>query len=226
MTEALELTSIISAAVAAKLTPEFIDKEVNSRVEKLVIECIDRALRIYGEAGKAIEKAVEDALRVDRIDLPSYGATVSKMVTAAIEHRTAEVIQGRLKQDVEDLLKLAPKTVKISELAEALLEPHKSDGAYGEVTTFIIEESEYSHRWLYLDDENVYAERDKFRCKYRLMVSEDGKIASAYIGDRAAKAEHWIGRSYGFEQRLRAYVACGTVVEFDTEYPCTSVGDY
>lgn len=226
MTDTLDLTSIISTAVAAKMTPEFVNKEVNTRVEKLIIESIDRALRTYSDTGKLIEKAIEDALRVDKIDLPSYGSTVAKMVKAAIEHRVAEVVQGRLKQDVEDLLQLAAQSVKISELAEAMLESHKSDGSYGEVTTFIMEESEYGHRWLYLDDENVYEERDKFRCKYRLMVSKDNKIASAYIGDRAAQAENWIGRSYGFEQRLRAYVACGTVIEFDTEYPCTTVGDY
>lgn len=220
------LANLISAAVAKRLDAGFIEKEIETRVDKLITESIDRALRTYSETGKLIEKAVEDSLRVDKIDLPSYGVTVAKMVGAAVEHRVAEVVQGRLKQDIEDLLSLAPKSVKISDLAEAMLEAHKSDGAYGEVTTFIIEDSQYRSRWLYLDDDNVHNERDKYRCKFRLLVSDDGTISSVYVGGHAAKSENWVGRSYGFEQRLRAYVACGTVIEFDTDYPCTSVGDY
>ena len=226
MTET-NLTNLISNAVAARLDGDFIEKEIQTRVDKLITESIDRALRTYSETGKLIEKAVEDALRVESIDLPSYGSTVCKMVKAAIEHHVADVVQGRLKQDVEDLLHLAPKTVKLSEIAELMLEQHKDGDKYGEVTTFIVEESRYgSSRWLYLDDENVREGRDKYLCKYRLHVGDDGIISSICIGDKAAKPENWVGRSYGFEQRLRAYVACGTRIEFDTEYPCTSVGDY
>jgi hypothetical protein len=225
MTENTDLPNLISAAVAKRLDAGFIEKEIETRVDKLITESIDRALRTYSETAKLIEKAVEDALRVESIDLPSYGVTVAKMVKAAVEHHVAEIVSGRLQQDVEELLHLAPKTVKVSEIAEAMLENHKEEG-YGEVTTFIIEEKTHSSRWLYLDDENVYSERDKYRCKFRLMVRDDGTIHCAYIADRDAKPNNWIGRSYGFEQRLRAYVACGTKLEFDTEYPCTSVGDY
>lgn len=225
MTET-NLTNLISNAVAARLDGDFIEKEIQTRVDKLITESIDRALRTYSETGKLIEKAVEDALRVDRVDLPSYGSTVCKMIKAAIEHHVADVVQGRLKQDVEELLLLAPKTVKISEIAELMLESHKGGDEYGEVTSFIVKESNYKSRWLYLDDENVLQECDKYRCKYRLLVNEDGSISSVYISDKAARPENWVGRSYGFEQRLRAYVACGTRIEFDTEYPCTTVGDY
>jgi len=220
------LTNLISNAVAARLDGDFIEKEIQTRVDKLIVESIDRALRTYSETGKLIEKAVEDALRVQSVDLPSYGSTVCKMVTAAIEHHVSDVVSCRLKQDIEELLHLAPKTVKISEIAELMLENHKGDGAYGEVTTFIIGEMSYKSRWLYLDDENVIDEKDKYSCKYRLLVGDDGLISTAYIGERSVKSSNWIGRSYGFEQRLRAYVACGTKLEFDTDYPCTTVGDY
>ena len=74
------LTNLISAAVAAKMTPDFIEKEVNSRVEKLVIECIDRSFRSYSDTAKQVEEAVTAALKVDRLDLPSYGAMVTAML--------------------------------------------------------------------------------------------------------------------------------------------------
>jgi hypothetical protein len=36
----------------------------------------------------------------------------------------------------------------------------------------------------------------------------------------------WIGRAHGLEQKLRAYVACGTKIVVDEDCVVTSVGDY
>jgi len=218
-----DLTGLISAAVAAKMTPDFIEKEVNSRVDKLIVESVDKALRTWSDTGKLIEKAIEDALRVDRIDLPSYGVTVAAMVKSIVETRTAELISGRLAEDVEELLKLAPKTVKLSEIAA-----YMTDGkeGYGPVITVIVHISDYGSIWIYLDEEEVIEERNKYRCRHRLHVDKEGRIVGAYLGERELKRDTYIGRAYGLEQRIRAYVACGTIMEIDEDNVITSVGDY
>jgi len=220
-------TGLIANAVAAKMTPEFVEKEVNTRVEKLVIETIDRALRTYSDVGKMIEAAVQDALKVDRIDLPSYGHVVTQMLKAQIEARVSEVVAGRLAQDMDELLSLAPKEVKLSKIAEYMLETHDSD-AWGEIITVIVEHNDHGSTWVYLDEDNVYAERDKYRCKHRLLIREDGTLAGAYVGDNTITPESksYIGRVYGVEQRLRAYVACGTKIELDEDNVSRGKGDY
>ena len=219
--------NLISAAVAAKMTPEFVEKEVNSRVDKLLIESVDNALRSYSDTGKLIREAVEKALQVNSIDLPSYGNVVTAMVKAQVEARVAEVISGKLAADVEEMLKLAPPAVKLSKMAEVMMESRIGGDAYGPVITVIVERSNlegYAH--IYLDDDNVFAERDKYKCKYHLAIGPDGKIYSAQIGGRDVNAGQHLGGRYGFDQRVRAYYAVGTVIEIDEDDVVTSVGDY
>ncbi len=217
------LSNLISAAVSARMTPEFIEKEVNTRVEKLILESVDRALRSYSDTGKLIEKAVEDALKVDRLDLPSYGHIVTQMLKAQIDVRVAPLVAGRLAEDMEELLKLAPKEVKLSEIAASMIDGKEG---YGPVITVIVHRTEYGSTWIYLDEEEVIEERNKYRCRHRLLISEDGRISGAYVGERELKRDSYIGRVYGLEQRIRAYVACGTKIILDEDFVSTSVGDY
>lgn len=200
-----DFADLISRAVSAKMTPEFIEKEVNTRVEKLIIESVDKALRSYSDTGKLIEKSVEDALKVNQLDLPSYGEIVTQMLKVQIEACVAPLVAGRLAEDMEELLKLAPKEVKLSEIADAMRERHDGE-AYGPVITVIVGESDYGSTWIYLDEEQHFAERDKYKCKHSILLSKDGTISSARTAEQDS-GKGWIGRAYGLEQKLRAYVA-------------------
>lgn len=219
-----DLANLISAAVVAKMTPEFIEKEVNTRVEKLIVESVDRALRSYSETGKLIEKSVEEALKVNKLDLPSYGEIVTQMLKAQIEERVAPLVAGRLAEDMDELLKLAPKEIKLSEIADMMRERHGGE-AYGPVITVIVEENDYGSTWIYLDEDNHFENHKKYQCKHHILLSKDGTISSARCSERDAK-KGWIGMVYGIEQRLRAYVACGTRLIVDEDNVVTSVGDY
>lgn len=223
--ENANLASLISGAVAARMTPEFIEKQVIARTDKLVIESIDHAFRSYSDTAKLIEKAIEDALRVERLDLPTYGNMVAAMLKAQIEATVAPIIAGRLSEDVAELLKLAPASIKLSQITEDMLKQHEDD-AWGEVITAIVERSEYGSTWVYLDEDHAHSERDKYKADYRLLIGKDGKIASATLREHDIKSSKHFGSSYGLEQRLRAYFACGTVIEIDEHAVVTAVGDY
>lgn len=220
------LTNIISAAVAAKMTPDFIEKKVNSRVEKLVVECIDRSFRSYSDTAKQIEEAVSAALKVDRLDLPSYGDMVARMLKAQVEAVVSPIVSGRLAADMEELLKLAPAEIKLSEIADNMRKEHEEGDKWGDVISVILEESSYRSRWLYLDDEEHYEDRDKNRCQHRLLLGEDGTISGGWIDSKDLTKSSWIGRSYGLGQRLRAFIACNTKIILDIDNVVTSVGDY
>lgn len=219
------LTDLISRAVTARMTPEFIEKEVNSRVDKLITEAIDMSLRSYSDTGKLIEAAIADALKVDKLDLPSYGHVVTKMLKAQIENIVAPMVAGRLSADMEELLSLAPKEVTLSGIAKDMLAQHEGEG-YGEVITVIVQRNDYGSAWVYLDEGHVYSDRDKYQAAVRLLISKDGIVASATINDRDIKKIDHVGRAYGLEQKVRAWVACGTVITLDEDNVVTSVGDY
>jgi hypothetical protein len=227
---AQNISSLINAAVAAKMTPEFIEKEIDARIGKLVVETIDRAFRSYGDLHKQIENAVTESIKVDPLDLPSYGAMVTAMLKTQIEATVAPVIAGRLAEDMEALLKLAPKEIKLSEIAKEMMEWHKLSGdqVWGDCITVIVEHSDrYSTKWLYLDSEKHYSVREKYNSRFSVLLKEDGTISSVSSGDhnKTFVPEKQIGRSYGLEQRLRAYVACNTKIILDEDEVVTSAGD-
>jgi len=230
--ETLNLGTTISAMVAARMTPEFVEKQVESRVDKLIVEAVDSALRSYSETGKLIEKAVQDALRVERLDIPAYGEMVSKMLAVQIERVVAPLVSERLANDMEELLKIAPKTIKLSEIAAEMRKRHEGE-AHGDVITCHVEETEYGSWWVYLDeDEHLdrvkpsWGGRDYKSADIRLLIGKDGLISSATINGRDVKDAKHFSTSYGLDQRIRAYFACGTIIEIDEDNVATSVGDY
>lgn len=213
-----DLTNLISNAVAAKLTPDFIENEINTRVEKLIVESINSALRSYSETGKLIEKAVSDALRVDSIDLPAYGETVCKILKAQIEARVSDLVSGQLAKDMDELLNLAPKEVKLSEIAEWMLEYNRERGEGG--ITVIVERDDYGYSTIYLDERRLEKPQRKYDCRdcrYSLSVDKYGKIYTAKIDKKDVRDVERIGRSYGIAQKISAYVACGTKMIIDED---------
>lgn len=220
------LSALINAAIVARMTPEFVEKEINGRVDKLLVESIDAALRRYSDNGKLIEKAVENALRVDRVDLPSYGAVVTAMLKEQIEACVAPVVAGRLARDMEELLGLAPKEIKLSQIAEDMIANGYHDTEYGPAITVEVEHTQYGSAWVYLDDDRHIERRAQYEAKYRLLVGKDGELSSVTIDGKATTDTRHFGRAYGLEQKLRAYVACGTKIILDEDAVVTAVGDY
>lgn len=218
-------SDLITKAVAERMTPDFIEKAVLTRVDKLIEGAVDDALRSYSPTGTIIREAVQDALKVDRLDLPSYGDIVIKILKVQIAATVADLVGWRLAKDMERLLSLAPKTIKLSEIAEGMLE--RSDSEFvGDAITVIVQKTEHGSWWVYLDERDHYADQDKQRCAIRMLIAHDGTIASATIDGMDTKAVTHVGRSYGLEQLIRAYSGCGTVIEMDEEFVILGKGDY
>lgn len=225
----------ISAAIVEKVTPEFIEEKIATRAEKMIEEVIAQEMRSYGEIGKQVEAAVKESLKVDRLDLPSYGHMVTSMLQAQIERTVSPIIAGQLSEDMERLLKLGPKTIKLSEIVATIVED-SYDEEWGEVCTCIVEPTEYGSRWIYLDEtvveepsSSLYSSRSSksHKCDVQILLSEDGTISSATFRGADMKTIRQIGHgNYGLEQRIRAYHACRTIIEVDEDAVITSRGDY
>lgn len=216
---------LISAAVAARLTPEYVEKHIDSKINKLMEEAINDALRSYSKTGQLIREKIEESLRVTKLDLPTYGDTVAGMLKTQIETHVSELVAGKLKEDMKELLSLAPKNVKLSDITAEMLTDHEHGGECGDVITCIIERNEYGGTWLYLDERNPYTDSEKYRADIRVLISKDGTISYATINGKDTKDARYIGKSYGLEQKIRAYAACSTVIEIDEDCVYTSVGD-
>jgi DNA primase len=223
-TQPTDLAEIISTAVAEKMTPEFVQEQVNARVDKLVRESIDNALRTYGENGKMIDQAVAAAMKVERLDLPSYGSMVAKMLEAKIEELVSPVLRERLAQDMNELLSLAPETVKLSKIVRDMVDYRRQDGEFGDVVTCIIEHTDYDGFRVYLDELSYYEDVEKHHCEIQIAISRDGKILSGRVGRHEIKAQNYFGRPYAFggeryglAAKIMSFYACGTIIEVDED---------
>lgn len=222
MTDTIDL---INKAVAETMTPDFVKTQVAARVEKLVIEAVDDALRSYSDIGKQIKEAVAASLKVNDLNLPSYGLLVTGMIEQQVKDHAGALIDARLAEDIRDLLNIAPAEIKLSEIAKDMIEGRHDDG-YGEVITVMVHHNEYGSTWLYLDEEEHRTERDKYQCRHSLLLNKDGTISSATIDKRDLKNTQHIGRCWSLGNKIRAYYAAGTKIILDEDAVVTSVGDY
>lgn len=222
MTDTIDL---INKAVAEVMTPEFVKKQVATRVEKLVVEAVDDALRSYSDIGKQIKEAVKASLQVNDLNLPSYGLLVTGMIEQQVKDHAGGLIDARLAEDIRELLNIAPREIKLSEIAKDMIKGRHDDG-YGEVITVMVHHNEYGSTWLYLDEEEHRPERDKYQCRHSLLLNEDGTISSATVDKRDLKNTQHIGRCWSLGNKIRAYYAAGTRIILDEDAVVTSVGDY
>lgn len=220
-----DTTDLINKAVAEVMTPDFVKSQVASRVQKLVVEAVDDALRSYSDIGKQIKEAVKASLAVNDLHLPSYGLLVTGMIEQQVKDHASALINARLAEDIRELLNIAPAEIKLSAIAKGMIEGRHEDG-YGEVITVIVERTEYGSVWLYLDEEQHHPFRDKYQCRHSLLLNQDGTISSARLDKRDLKDTQHIGRTYGLPDRIRAYYAAGTKIVLDEDAVVTSVGDY
>lgn len=245
---ALLASQALQAATAPERVKEIIDKQIGETVERSIKD----AIRSYSNFARDLEKKIEEALSINNLDLPSYNTMVCAMVQNQVEAVTAELIEGRLKSDVAEMLKVAPKTIKLSHIVAEMRKGHEEDGGYGEVVTCIIEGIDYEDsdfwgpRWkIYLDDSDHYEWKDKDNCNVVLEIHHGikddrnqanheintGTISqiqewSGVITSKGGKAGFTMKRPYGLAQRLLAMYASETVIEVDEDEICTSVGDY
>lgn len=218
-----DLARIIRDSVTETMTAEAIREKVDDRINKLVDEVLTDELRSYNDTGKLIKEKVRESLKVHDLDLPTYGQMITSMLRKQIEDTVSPIIAGKLAEDMEELLKLAPKKIKLSEIVKTMLEESSAyqDGEFGELVTCIVEPNDFGSTRVYLDGEESRPDVDKYLCTARVLIGEDGVLSSATYRDRDLSGKKGAGFSsgsaYGLGQRLQAYYACGTIIEIDEE---------
>ena len=247
-----DIAALAAEALANATAPEKVREIVEREIGKTVEEAIKQSVRSYSPFGRALEKKLEEAMGINDLNLPSYGQMLTDLVQRLVQKHVSDLIGARLEEDLTDILKIAPKTIKLSEITSKMLENHSDD--YGPVITCIVEDESESDSdfwgpsWtVYLDDtEHTEKARDakvKLRIRHGIRDKSGppshklttGKIWLVEADGRrvtADKSAGWHGtfrrphEVYGLAERLLAYYAAGTIIEMDVDEVVTSVGDY
>lgn len=142
----------------------------------------------------------------------------SENITRLIEKKVDEVIT--------EILSIAPKELKFSELVEAMVSAAAEDlgSRYGSSVTCIIEEDE-CYGWLnvWLDKEHRTEKRD---CEIRFTVSNDGGLLSCSLDNKDPKKTVRMGPMWGYQKMLFGAYCCGSKIIMDDLDPPTNVGDW
>ena len=232
------LNDLVSSAVLKTVTPEYIDAKVQEHVDKLVDDAIRESLTSWSDTGKLIKKTIGEALAIKNLNIPSYGHTVCQILEAQIQARVADVLGAKLAEDMTDLLSLAPKRVKLSNLIEDLLKEDDYNDGF-DVVHMEIEYGEYDSCWLCISkseprsthaaDIHLLISLSKKRDDYQQDETHEGTISCGSVKGSDLKkdfrfgygssSQREVGRWFGLEQKILAMYAVGTVIELD-EHAC------
>jgi|GEM_PF-1543851 len=222
-----ELTSFIMAEVQRQTSQDAMRALVEKKIGECVKDAVERAMASYGNVGKQIRDAVETSLSIgDRVDVPAYGTMVLAVLRAKMDEVLGEHINNHLASEIADILKIAPKELKLSDLVEAMIEDIDAGERYGTHITLIAEASEsvdgYWH--VYLDEEEG---RRKYDCAVQIAVDSNGKIYSLKCGGRDAKGTIIMGPLHGYQKMIFSAYACGSkFIVGEPDYISTGIGDF
>jgi hypothetical protein len=217
-----ELEDAMIAAFRGMVSSGKFNQIIEDKVGETVKSVIDSALRSYSEFGKALSKAVEESLSIDKdkLALPGYNEIVLKIVKKKLEHGIEIIGKEQLEKDMENLLSGGiPKEIQVSKLVDEFNdwvreESYRND--HDDRITFIAEKSEYGGGWIYLDGER---DRKKYECQFRLGYDSAGEIFSTTIAGKDADKNLFLGGLSGFERTLFRFYAAKTRIVMDTDEP-------
>jgi hypothetical protein len=214
-----ELHAKVTEQLGLTIASGDLDAMIRAKLNKTIDDVLDDLLRSWSPFGKALRAQLEKALNVDMdLGIGGYNVIVADIVT----HRIDEAIKGKwaadLNKHLDDTLRAAPETIKVSELLEKLADGNEDTARDEEWSnaTMLIERTEYGSRWIYLDPQ-PRTEREKYQFKWRLLVSDAGEVSSVSGDEIEGKRKLLVGRRFGMEALLFQLYAGKTRVEMDRE---------
>jgi hypothetical protein len=204
-------------AIASGLLKEIVGKTVRKSITGIVEE----VLSSYSPFGKQLKESLAAELCIDpgKLGLAGYNQTVLAIIRQKLDHAINEVATKKLAADLEEMLgDAAPKEIRLSELVKQFKQwvAERAARAPGEHScTIILEPSEYSSRFLYLDPKKGSA---KYACEFSMLIGkEDGAVSCCRIGGIDTKKDLFAGVLYGFPRTFFQMYAAGTKVLIDQE---------
>ena len=220
------LADLITAEVQRQTNSDTIKQLVEKKIGDIICSAVESSMRSYGNVGKQIEQIVADSLVInDKIDVPAYGQMVMALLRNKMDETLSTLVNERLSAEINDILQIAPKEIKITDIVQQMIDGLEMSERYGSQITCIIEESSYSKDsyHIYLDTEE---DKRKYDCSTRLYATNGGTIHSLLIDKKDASKTIVMGSLWGWEKSLFAAYCSGSKLIMDDLDPSTAIGDY
>ncbi|WP_439604534.1 hypothetical protein [Shinella sp.] len=229
MTETTAIQSPLADFVVAEVRRQTDEGEIRTLVEKKIGEIIVRAVDDqfrYGDLHKQITKAVGETLQIgERLDLPAYGTMVMALLRNKLDEKIHDLISAKLASDMDEILRIAPKETKFSDVVKKMVEDEDQHDRYGDHVSVVVDPSDYrdGEYWIGLDNESD--KRSWVQCETHFHVDKAGKISSLTVGHKDVKKVVTSGPYWGYQKMIFAAYACGATLIMDDLDPPTHIGE-
>lgn len=182
----MDLNKMVVESLAKMESEGKVQEIVEKHVEQTMNKVIDNLFGNYSAFSRELEKNAEEALQINFRDLNL--ATYNHLILEAIKDKLDDEItnQGiaKINNQIEGLLSDAKREYKLSELVKELAEEIDDLDELGyderhEMSLHV--DQPYGSWWIGLD---ARSDRSEYSCKYRLHVSEKGRLYSVTIDDK------------------------------------------
>ncbi len=230
----MDLNKMVMDSLAKMEKEGTVQKIVEKKIENTVAEVIEDVYGKWSSFAKDLKAETQKAVSIDleALNLPKYNHLVLQVIKEKIESSMNDS-QGikQIEEQIESLLLDTKREYKLSELVKELTNEiddlYELDyDDYHEMTLHVDDESNYGSYWIAMDAREDIGEYD---CKYRMLVSDHGKLYSIKIGSseygRKPRNEDFDikgvldGLNTGLEETLFKMYASGALL-IDDENAC------
>lgn len=113
-----ELQQIVNEQINTMITNGSIEKMIATKLNETIKECVNDAMRSYGDFGKTIKAKIEDAINADlnNVTIPEYNTLIAQLVLESYTEAMNEQGKAHMKELLDTHLAPVPKEITAQQL--------------------------------------------------------------------------------------------------------------
>jgi hypothetical protein len=202
----MDLNKIVNDTMQELSESGYVQERVEQHLKKTVDDVIKDCLDSWSKFGKGLKAQVQEQMQfnLDKLDIPSYNHVIMNTIREELERNVYQEGVANIQKQIQEILGTAKEEYKLSELVKEMVEQDCKDlddlgyEEYKYITVNV--EQKYGSTYIYLDPEDEHV--SSYRCKYKIVLNEDGTVWYTEIGDRKFDNKFIMGALYGFDAIL------------------------
>lgn len=205
---AFDLQVVVNGAVEAAMKDGGpVEKLVSEQVNKAIAEAFMSQFRTYSDFGKAVQKAVADALTFDpnKFDIQRYHLLIRDVVKKRVEEKMTQEFAVELDKLLADLHEPVPAELKLSELVAAFIEHFEKDSyarKQADRVSVKVGTTDYGFTHIYLYPDGSQKKPYSSHYDMGLHLDKEGVVYSVVINGESIDKKFFLSRKRGFERLL------------------------
>lgn len=193
----IDIQGMLADAMNNALSPEKLQPIIQSNIERALKDCIEDQLGYRAPFRELLKTKMAEVMPTDIEGLGMFSDLVMKVIREKLNSSQNDFIAQAIQPQLESLLRPLPATMKVSQLANQLLEyfseAYEREG--GQPTFIIDDDSNVDGYWRFYADPRESS--SKYSCKIQMAFNKEGECYSMKLDEREPSKCLLIGQGYG-----------------------------